>query len=183
LAAVGESRGRRRWPAAAILSIAVFLGGCSADTGIPHPRTTPTNDPTPSLADAVDAFTRFNSVLDGYVGGTASVEEFRDLVTPEYFGDLAKADENRATTTRTIGASSFGDEKLVDPDDWGGFGDLSLVVCRDISHTTEVNLNGDPTTSDRQTRIPMIIFYNLEESSARLLVTKVDKWAEEDYCS
>jgi hypothetical protein len=184
---VGKSRIMRGIGALVIgVTMAVITSSCTSVDG-DHPRQTPTivNTDSARLAAAVDAFTVFNSVLDGYAGGTKTVEDLEPLVTPEYFDVLKAEDATRDTSTRTVGASSFDDEKLVDPDDWGGYGDLSLVVCRDISQTHVVDSSGAPSTVEPlRTRIPMIIYLVSEPAPDRgLLITKVDQWNEDGYCA
>ncbi len=151
------------------------------------PTRAPTAEPSPSLTDAVNAFTNFNAVLDGYLAGSTPITAFESIVTPEYFDVLVEEDVDGVTKngTRTVGASSFGEEKLVEPEDWGGYGDVALVVCRDISRTSEVDRNGEPVGgSGRDTLIPLVVYFTVDNSpERRLLVTKVDQWNEDGYCT
>ncbi|RWZ61221.1 hypothetical protein ELQ92_09370 [Labedella populi] len=158
------------------------MSGCTT-TPAPGPLATTSSEPTPALSDAVKAFTRFNSVLDGYAGGTSAVDEFRDLVTPEYFNQLVSDDQQRSET-RVVGTSSFSEEKLVDAVQWGGNGDLALVVCLDLSRTREINPDGAETsTGARRLRSPLLISFEVVAADdVELLVTKVDQWAEDGYC-
>jgi hypothetical protein len=165
-------------------AICLALSGCTP-TPVPTPSATIATVPTPTLSDAVAAFARFNSVLDGYIGGTASVDAFKPLVTPEYFDRLVIEDAGVDDETRTVGPSSFAEEKLVDPEDWGGVGDLALVVCVDISRTRVVDSKGlEVRDASRKLMIPMIIFFDLSgHNESELLVTEVDQWNEDGYCS
>ncbi|RUQ97091.1 hypothetical protein [Labedella endophytica] len=137
------------------------------------------------LAEAVDAFTVFNAALDGYYSGTKSIEDLQSFVTPDYFRVLVAEEAERDTSTWTMGTSTFGDEKLVDPDKWGGHGDLSLVVCRNISRTEVVDDTGAPSTvKPLRTRIPLIVYFMDDDTSGSgMLIEKVDQWNEDGYCS
>jgi hypothetical protein len=166
------------------LVLALVLSACGGSSP-PRSTSTPSSTESARLAAAIDAFTVFNATLDGYAGGSKTVDDFEPLVTSDYFEVLVREDAVRDTSTRTVGASSFSDEKLVDPDDWGGYGDVSLVVCRDISRTEVVDASGAPSRSTPiRTLIPMIVYFVMERSAAHgLLITKVDQWKEDGYCS
>jgi hypothetical protein len=135
------------------------------------------------LSQAIDAFVVFNAALDVYNARTDSVEVFRGLVTTAYFEQLQAEDAVRGDGTRTLGTSSFSEEKLVDPAEWGSSSDVALVVCRDVTGTKIVDAAGsDATPANRRLMIPMIVFF-VESSEGQLLVEEVDQWNEEGYCA
>ena len=158
------------------------LTGCTA-TPVVSPSPTTISSENATLAEAIDTFAVFNAALDGYVGGTSDVEVLEPLVTPEFYEQLVAEDsEFAARETFTVGASSFSDEKLVDAAEWGGFGELALVVCVDISRTKNVDSKGDPSTeTPLRLHIPNIVFFVRVDDS--LLISKADIWNEDGYCS
>ncbi|RWZ51884.1 hypothetical protein ELQ90_07310 [Labedella phragmitis] len=182
---MGESRRRRRWTALALFSFALLASGCAVNGMPPSSPATTSTVSTPSINDATEAFTRFNSVLDGYYSGTAVADDFAPVATSGFLNELREAEKNSDRRTRTVGVSTFDSEKLVDPTQWGGFGELALVVCRDVSKTQLIDEHGNPSTTKRaRTRIPMIVFFEPGAASqSELVVTKVEQWNETDYCS
>jgi hypothetical protein len=184
---MGETRGTR-WigalTAGLLMTLTLTLSSCSNPARAPSTTTaTPTDSESALLAEAVDAYTVFNAALDGYISGTSAVDVLEPFVTSEYYGVLLSEDaEFSQRTTFTIGASSFRDEKLEDADEWGGYGDIALVVCRDISQTRVVDSSGAPSTATPlRTLIPTITF--LVRDGDSLLISKVEQWNENGYCS
>lgn len=180
---MGETETVRRVGAsAAALLLVLSLSSCIAPKPC-QPTPTTTEKQSARLAAAVDAYTVFNAALDGYISGSSTVEVLEPLVTPDYYDVLAAEDvEFRARDTFTVGASSFSQEKLEDADAWGGFGEIALVICRDISRTRVVDSDGAPSTATPiRTRIPTIAF--LVADGDALLISKVDQWNEDGYCS
>jgi hypothetical protein len=136
------------------------------------------------LAEVTAAYTVFNSALDGYLAGDTATESFGDLVTDDYLQTVVAEESHSEDGARTVGASSFSEEKLADTSATAIDDDFLLVVCRDISRTRRVAPDGqDVTSATRRERIPTAISFQLNPGAEReLLVMGVDQWNEAGYC-
>ena len=176
----------RAGAAAAVVLVALAVGGCVGEepdgTPSPEPTATPLfGSDEEALAAAEEAYGRYQAVSDAILSdGGANPERLLEVATEEKLQyELDGYDELRSNGYVAAGRSEFDRMTIQNRDD----SSVTVYVCDDITSLDVLGPDGSSVVApDRPDRFPRTVTFT-PNSELMLIVSNTDEWTGEDFCA